>query len=100
MVKKTKVKAVPVPVEPQVPLPEPQQVELPLPEVPEEPEEPEESGGANFIYEPEPEPEPVPVKPKKLRPCERIRTPEDIERQRLHTEKRRASRAAYLASLK
>mgnify|MGYP000698720909 CR=1 FL=1 len=97
MVKKTKVKVKPLP-QPVEPLP--QQVELPLPEVPEEPEEPEESGGANFIYEPEPEPEPVPVKPKKLRPCERIRTPEDIERQRLHTEKRRASRAAYLASLK
>ena len=95
MVKKTKVKAVPVPE------PLPQQVELPLPEVPEEPEEPEESGGANFIYEPEPEPQvPLPVKPKKLRPCERIRTPEDIERQRLHTESRRAKRAAYLATLK
>ena len=99
MPKKTKVKPVPMPE------PLPQQVELPLPEVPEEPEEPEESGGANFIYEPEPEPEPepqveLPVKPKKLRPCERIRTPEDIERQRLHTEKRRAGRAAYLASLK
>ena len=88
MPKKNKVKPLPQPVEPE-------------PEVPhEEPEEPEESGGANFIYEPEPEPEPVPVKPKKLRPCERIRTPEDIERQRLHTESRRAKRAAYLATLK
>ena len=58
----------------------------------------EESGGPNFIYEPEPEPEPKPV--KRLRPCERVLTPEEIEHQRLHTEARRAKKAAYLASLK
>ena len=46
--------------------------------------------------EPEPEPEPEPVKPKKLRPCERVKTPEELERRRLHRLKRNASRAAYL----
>ena len=45
---------------------------------------------------PEPEPEPEPVKPKKLRPCERVKTPEELERRRLHRLKRNASRAAYL----
>ena len=104
MPKKTKVKA-------QVPLPEP---EVPLPLLVAEVEpcacySPETCSGDCPAIEgpaeepqvelPEPEPEPEPVKPKKLRPCERIRTPEDIERKRLHTEKRRASRAAYLASL-
>lgn len=60
----------------------------------------EESG---LVPEPElelvPVPEPVPVKPKKLRPCERVKTPEELERRRLHTEKRLARKAAYLASL-
>tara|TARA_R110000824_G_scaffold266644_3_gene455643 strand:+ start:242 stop:568 length:327 start_codon:yes stop_codon:yes gene_type:complete len=49
----------------------------------------EESGGPNFIYEPEPEPEP---EPKPLRPCERVLGPEEIERRRLDTEKRRANK--------
>ena len=91
MPKKNKVKPLPQPVEPE---PEVHHEE-PEPEVPHDEPEPEVPHD-----EPEPEPEPVPVKPKKLRPCERIRTPEDIERQRLHTESRRAKRAAYLATLK
>mgnify|MGYP003661950624 CR=1 FL=1 len=37
--------------------------------------------------EPEPEPEPKP-----LRPCERVLGPEEIERRRLDTEKRRANK--------
>ena len=43
-------------------------------------------------------PEPEPVKPKKLRPCERVFTPEELERRRVHTERRLARKAAYLAA--
>tara|TARA_R110002126_G_scaffold1489_5_gene8714 strand:+ start:412 stop:729 length:318 start_codon:yes stop_codon:yes gene_type:complete len=53
--------------------------------------------------EPEPKPEPKPVRVKKLRPCERVKTPEDLERRRLHSEKRAIEDAEvieYLESLK
>ena len=53
--------------------------------------------------EPEPKPEPKPVRVKKLRPCERVKTPEDLERKRLHREKRAIEDAEvieYLESLK
>ena len=40
------------------------------------------------------------VKPKVLRPCERVRSPEEMESRRLSAVERRAKKAAYLESLK
>ena len=115
MVKKSKVKVVP-PVDPKVleeVLKVVSQVVEPEPEPEPEPEHEcacyspeecsgdcpaiEESGGPNFIYEPEPEPvaeQPASLEPepKPLRPCERVLGPEEIERRRLDTEKRRANK--------
>tara|TARA_R110000823_G_scaffold104879_1_gene223058 strand:- start:174 stop:584 length:411 start_codon:yes stop_codon:yes gene_type:complete len=73
------------------PEPEPE----PEPELLSDTDEDEESGGANFVYEPEPEPE-KPAKPRVLRPCERVKSPRELEERRQRRLLRDAARAEYL----